>query len=160
MNQLVDFVRSVSRPSGVGAPVKVCVARLADQRSMLERLAPGVPFADTFAGNRFRTLRLGDKSVRTQAATPTEIVTISASDTLPTLEFFLGAETKPKAEAHAVINGTWGVLRLLSQEKHCMATDGGKTWLCPIEVVSSEMRSYFVLSFEFEQPVPSVDQWP
>jgi len=160
INQIVDFVHAISRPSGTGANVKVCVASLADQRWMIERLAPGMRFADVFAGNRFRTIRMGEKAARTQAAASTEIFAIPASNALPTFEFFTGAETKPKADAHAVINGTWAVLRLISQEKHCIATDGGKTWLCPIEVVSGETRSYFVLSFEFEQPIPAIDQWP
>jgi DNA polymerase III delta prime subunit len=160
MNQVVDFVRTVGRPTGQSAPVKICIASLADQRRLLERLAPSLSFAEAFAGNRFRTLRLGEKAVRTQAAVATEIVTIAGSSTLPELEFFFGAETKPKADARAAISGTWGTFRLISQEKHCMATDGGKTWLCPVEVIAGETRSYFVLSFQFDQPIPSVDQWP
>ena len=160
MNQVVEFVRTVARPMGQGATVRICVAGLADQRRMLERLAPGLSFADAFAGNRFRTLRLGEKAVRTQAAAASEIVAIACSETLPELEFFFGAETKPKADARAAINGSWGALRLISQEKHSLAADGGKTWLCPVEVIAGEARSYFVLSFQFEQPIPPVDQWP
>jgi len=160
MNQIVEFVRAVAKPVGQGTTVKICVASLADQRRMLEKLAPSLSFADAFAGNRFRTLRLGEKAVRTQAAAATEIISIPGSEALPDLEFFFGAETKPKADARAVVNGSWGPFRLISQEKHCFATDGGKTWLCPVEVIAGESHSYFVLSLQFEFPIPSVDQWP
>ena len=160
MSQVVDFVHAVAKPMGQGTTVKICVASLSDQRRMLERLAPGLSFADAFAGNRFRTLRLGEKAVRTQAATATEIVSLAGSEALPELEFFFGAETRLKADARTVINGSWGALRLISQEKHCAAVDGGKTWLCPVEVSAGESHSYFILCLQFEQPIPTVDQWP
>jgi len=160
INQITDFVRVVAKPSGLGSTVKISVASLTDQRRMLEKIAPSLSFADAFAGNRFRTLRLGNRAVRTQAAAATEVTAVIGSESLPELEFFVGAETKPKADARATISGSWGPLRLIAQEKHCMATDGGKTWLCPVEVVTGESRSYFVLSLQFEQPIPPVDQWP
>ena len=98
--------------------------------------------------------------MRTQSAAATEILTIPSSDPLPALEFFVGAETKPKIDARATVNGSWGPLRLISQEKHCLSLDGGKTWLCPVDVIAGATRSYFVLSLQFEQPIPSLDQWP
>jgi DNA polymerase III delta prime subunit len=160
MGQVVDFVHAVAKPIGQGTTVKVCVASLSDQRRMLERLAPGLSFADAFAGSRFRTLRLGEKAVRTQAAGAAEIISIAGSEALPELEFFFGAETKPKADAKTAVNGSWGPYRLLSQEKHCLATDAGRTWLCPVEVIFGESHSYFVLCLQFDQPIPPVDQWP
>ena len=160
MKQVVEFVHTVALPTGRGAMVKICVASLADQRRVIELLVPGMPFADAFAGNRFRTLRFGEKAVRTQASVPTEITTFIGSDALPELEFFFGAETKVKADSRIGINGTWGPFRLISQEKRCIVTDGGKTWLCPITVLDGETRCYFVLSLQFEQPLPPVEQWP
>ena len=160
INQVTDFVRLVARPSGVGTTVKIGVASLTDQRRLLEKVAPSRSFADAFAGNRFRTLRLGNKAVRTQTGVASEITAVIGSEALPELEFFIGAETKPKADARATINGSWGPMRLIAQEKFCVATDGGKTWLCPVEVVTGESRSYFVLSLQFEQPIPPVDRWP
>ncbi|MFT3784274.1 MAG: type VI secretion protein IcmF/TssM N-terminal domain-containing protein [Nibricoccus sp.] len=160
INQVTGFVRAVAKPTGQGAMVKVSVASLSDQRRLLEKIAPSLSFADAFAGNRFRTLRFGDKAVRTQAATAAEITTVIGSEQMPELEFFMGAETKPKGDARASVSGNWGPLRLIGQEKNCMPLDGGKTWLCPVEIISGESRTYFVLSLQFEQPVPTVDQWP
>jgi hypothetical protein len=79
---------------------------------------------------------------------------------LPELEFFVGAETKPRADARAAVSGTWGPLRVLTQSKGCVSTEGGKIWLCPVEVVAGETRTYFVLTLRFEQPVPPLEQWP
>ncbi|MFT3867637.1 MAG: type VI secretion protein IcmF/TssM N-terminal domain-containing protein [Nibricoccus sp.] len=160
ISQVTDFVRNVAKPSGLGCTVKIGVASLTDQRRLLEKIAPSLSFADAFAGNRFRTLRLGSKAVRTQVATASDITAILGSEALPECEFFVGAETKPKADARAAVTGSWGPLRLIAQEKNCLATDGGKTWLCPIEVATGETRSYFVLTLQFEQPIPPVDQWP
>lgn len=159
IKQVTDFVRTVAKPEGQGVTVKIGVASLSDQRRMLEKIVPNQSFAEAFAGNRFRTLRLGDKAVRTQVGMAMDVTAVIGSDSLPELEFFIGAETKPKADVRTTINGSWGALRLIAQEKNCVATDGGKTWLCPVEVNSGDSRTYFVLSLQFEQPIPPVTQW-
>ncbi|MBK9991116.1 MAG: hypothetical protein IPP19_10365 [Verrucomicrobia bacterium] len=160
INHVVDLVRAVALPTGQGVSVKISAASLADQRKVIEKLVPGMAFAEVFAGNRFRSIRMGEKAVRTQGANATEILTVSASDALPALEFFVGAETKPKTDTRVSVTGTWAPLRLIAQEKGCVRLDGGRTWLCPIEVVTAEAKTYFVLSLQFEQAVPALDQWP
>ncbi len=160
ISRLGEFVRAVAQVSGQGVSVKICAAGLADQRRVLERLVPGMPFAEAFAGNRFRSIRMGEKAMRTQNGQTAEIMTVNASDPLPPLEFFMGAETKNKADAQCGVSGSWAPLRYITQGKNCTRLDGGRTWLCPIEVVLPEARTYYVLCLQFEHPVPPFDQWP
>jgi hypothetical protein len=154
------FIMAIVKPSGEPNMVRISVAKQADQQSVIERLYPDSTFSQMFAGYVFRTLRMGDKDVRTQVADTTQILAMPMSSELPPLEFFFGADATAKPDAKVPVPGSWGVFRLMLRKSIRVAEAEGRTWLCPVEFDDGTSKRCFVLSLQFETPLPEIEYWP
>jgi hypothetical protein len=155
-----NFMTAVTKPSGEANMVRISIAGQPDQQRIIERLYRDSVFTQVFAGFVFRTLRMGDKTMRTQVAETTEILAMPMSGALPPLEFFLGADAKDTPDAEAPLPGSWGVFRLMLNKGIRLPEGEGRTWLCPVEFDDGEGKRCLVLTLQFETPLPEIEFWP
>ncbi|MDR1497344.1 MAG: hypothetical protein LBS59_02840 [Puniceicoccales bacterium] len=148
------------------APVKIVVPDRSVQQTVLGRSGI-VDFNQKFAGNIWRTLRLGTSPVRVPDSASTRlepILTLKVADTFPTLELFHGADAKSTPDAFRAFSQPWTSISLIASAKGVIRKNDGYTWLAPITITdTSDAKSaeYFLaLQFQFEKPLPELSDWP
>jgi hypothetical protein len=130
-----------------------------EQRREITRRLVTEQFAAQFVGSYWRTLRVNTRRLRTEAPSEEIIMKFPVSDELIKIDFFKGIDdTEPDRSFTA--KGPWALLRLLS-ESNVRRRPGGKEWEMQIMMQDdSDRERHLLLLFEFEKPLPEIDQWP
>jgi hypothetical protein len=159
VNRLLPVSDALVVGDGEPAPLRLGLVSFADQRKNLVERRLTADFGATFAGNLWRSLRIGGRAFRTQVGADTEIFRTTVAETLPDLEFFLGADPKPEADARYTFEPGWSALRLLRQD--AFRRPGGREWEVVVRLKDDAgVDQLLLLWVALEKPLPEPENWP
>lgn len=147
--------------NGEGEPttVKLLLPAFNDQRKGIVDRGLTQQFAASFAGNLWRSVRVGGRAFRTQVPADTELAKASVVDTLPQLEFFIAPDVKAEADARYTFEPGWSAFRMFKAD--VIRRPGGKEWEAVVRLKDDTGAEQFLLVlFQFEKPLPEMSDWP
>jgi hypothetical protein len=146
-------------PEGDPVTVSLLLVGFNDQRKGVVDRGLTQQFAASFAGNLWRSMRMGGRAFRTQVGSDTEIYKAQVSDTFPALELFLAPDVKAQPDSRYNFEPNWSALRLLRSDS--IRRPGGKDWEAVLRMKDDTGTDQFLLVVcQFPKALPEVADWP